>query len=1036
MSALGTASTLRIDALASLALGANTLTITSSSTNAGTLTVVGGTLTFSGTTTTNALTGILTATLGATVTFTGNLTNSGAITNTASTFNYGNTWQNLGIGSILDAGGAYGFTGGSAQSLPSGITLGSLVVNKTAGTALTLSGNASTTGAVVLTAGTLSLGSNTLKVGGDWTNNGGTLSSGTGTVNFSTTTNQTINAEPNFYNVTLDTTGTVTLGGNVTSTGTFLQNAGTLDLSSRTLTLAGSGTGSSRPLNLAGGTFTPGTGTVAYTGSATTDIQVANYVHLRLCLTATANITASSTASGNVSLNCGTLSLGSSTLHVGGNWSNGGGTLSGGTGTIDFHGSGAQTLSAEPNIVNLTVNKSAGTLTLSGNVVVANGATTTSGTLDLQTNTLAIGGPFAVIAGGTVTSTTGTLTVTGTASSTGIIATNAGKMLFSSTLQNNGTLSLGTGTATSTGNFTNAGSVLFSGGGLLDLQASFLKTGTGSLTPSTGTIRLSGTGSPSLAGYTYANLILTKTGGGTVSVSASSTLTGTLTTSGAHTLDVSNAGGFNVVGTTTIGSGTTYLVNAASSTHAGSVVNNGALTLTTGLLSVGGDWTDTGTLTVSTGTTTFNGSGAQSIGTEANFSNLTIAKSGGTVTFTGNVTSSQVLTLSSGTLALGANTLTFSGSGTPLVVSGGTLTTTSSTVIYAGSSATNVAPTVYNDAIFRGNGTNSLTASTTIVGTTTVASNSTLAIGTNTLTARGAITNAGLITAGSGGSIIHTSESASVTDENGTEVSTLLTPASVYLTVQDGNRNLNGSSIETITVPVSFSSSAGSDSETITLTETSASSGIFRNTSAIPLLVASFASANNGAFELTNSGNGTLTYLDAQDASDTRSDNVNLTYVGLGGGAVVSHGGGGGLSAHGFVSPLPTFPNPSVNRLPSVVPALPSAVPAKTGTQPKSTPPLPICKPLLLKFIRKGAKNDPKEVRILQDFLRKNEGFSSVATTGFYDTITLNAVHDFQIRYQKDILGGWNLTTSTGYVYKTTLKKINELYCKQQKDRP
>ena len=87
------------------------------------------------------------------------------------------------------------------------------------------------------------------------------------------------------------------------------------------------------------------------------------------------------------------------------------------------------------------------------------------------------------------------------------------------------------------------------------------------------------------------------------------------------------------------------------------------------------------------------------------------------------------------------------------------------------------------------------------------------------------------------------------------------------------------------------------------------------------------------------------------------------------------------------------------------------------------------CGKYLEKYIRFGAVNDPVEVRKLQMFLRNFEGFQSVQVTGFYDSVTFEAVKTFQLRYKTDVLDPWSLLEPTGYVYITTSKKINEIYC-------
>ena len=82
-------------------------------------------------------------------------------------------------------------------------------------------------------------------------------------------------------------------------------------------------------------------------------------------------------------------------------------------------------------------------------------------------------------------------------------------------------------------------------------------------------------------------------------------------------------------------------------------------------------------------------------------------------------------------------------------------------------------------------------------------------------------------------------------------------------------------------------------------------------------------------------------------------------------------------------------------------------------------------------YMRLGYNNDPTEVTKLQGFLRTFEGFSNLQVTGFFDITTDRAVREFQDKYKTDVLDPWKLPGNTGYVYYTTQKKINEIYCKR-----
>jgi peptidoglycan hydrolase-like protein with peptidoglycan-binding domain len=98
---------------------------------------------------------------------------------------------------------------------------------------------------------------------------------------------------------------------------------------------------------------------------------------------------------------------------------------------------------------------------------------------------------------------------------------------------------------------------------------------------------------------------------------------------------------------------------------------------------------------------------------------------------------------------------------------------------------------------------------------------------------------------------------------------------------------------------------------------------------------------------------------------------------------------------------------------------------------PEITPPKEqpiICGPYLTKYIKFGDKNDINEVKKLQEFLNKFEK-EKLNVNGIYDQANFEAVKRFQKKYEKDVLPPWGITNPTGFVYKTTTKKINEIYC-------
>lgn len=87
------------------------------------------------------------------------------------------------------------------------------------------------------------------------------------------------------------------------------------------------------------------------------------------------------------------------------------------------------------------------------------------------------------------------------------------------------------------------------------------------------------------------------------------------------------------------------------------------------------------------------------------------------------------------------------------------------------------------------------------------------------------------------------------------------------------------------------------------------------------------------------------------------------------------------------------------------------------------------CDQFLTAYIRSGQANDLGQVARLQYFLNEFEG-ASLTVNGVYDAATLAAVNAFQSKYASEVLTPWGISGPTGYVYFTTRKKINELYCK------
>ena len=108
----------------------------------------------------------------------------------------------------------------------------------------------------------------------------------------------------------------------------------------------------------------------------------------------------------------------------------------------------------------------------------------------------------------------------------------------------------------------------------------------------------------------------------------------------------------------------------------------------------------------------------------------------------------------------------------------------------------------------------------------------------------------------------------------------------------------------------------------------------------------------------------------------------------------------------------------------------PKVLGASTSTIPAFT-----CDGMYIKsYMRMGKNNDAGDVLKLQVFL--NAKGMTTPTDGIFGTSTDAAVRKFQVDYMSDILAPWKINTGTGYVYKTTRAKINNMVCPGSEPTP
>jgi|GEM_PF-5890446 len=636
-----------------------------------------------------------------TVKLTGTETISAACTNgTLSTVEYtgagaGPSWGSSYNILKVDAGaslsmGTTALSVAGTSTVAGTLTLGSGVASAFAG-AVTNSGTINgSTGAITLTGGisggAFTESSTTTTVGAGFapltfTKNGGTvILTGTGTVGNSTNTLE-------FNNLTLNGSGlTFTAAGSLTVDGTLTRTAGTLAMSSYTLSLAGAAPTSGTAAAI---TFSS-SGVLAFTGTAAQSFDPTNMTVGALTVNNSAGVTASAavTLAGSLTLSSGALAMGTYALNVSGTIARTSGTVTSG-GTITLNGTAAQTADFTGSTVyNLAVSSTAGaTLSASAGTAVAGDLT---------------------VAAGAILSTGGyNLTVSGSAAVNGTL-----NQLSANTLTVGGSaLNFGT-----TGALVNAGALVLNG------SAAQAITPNGQ---SFGAVTMSGTGGVTLVGTaTFASLNVSlgesfSTGGASATAL---TISGALVNAGSLTSLAGAAAATTMsIGASSTNSGNLYL----SSTNAGGTVTltvaNGTTFANTGVLQVASS-TGTVTLRSATGTFTLTGNAIDLNGKALAVSGLSTAVAhnlnvsgdalalSGTNSFTGGLTVSNAgasldlgtstltasaLMLSAGSCGAGAGSFTVSGA---LTVSGGTLSITGTPTVFSAGSLAESSGTITNTA--------------------------------------------------------------------------------------------------------------------------------------------------------------------------------------------------------------------------------------------------------------------------------------------------------------------------------------------------
>jgi uncharacterized repeat protein (TIGR01451 family) len=187
-------------------------------------------------------------------------------------------------------------------------------------------------------------------------------------------------------------------------------------------------------------------------------------------------------------------------------------------------------------------------------------------------------------------------------------------------------------------------------------------------------------------------------------------------------------------------------------------------------------------------------------------------------------------------------------------------------------------------------------------------------------------------------------------------------------------------------------------------------------------IVASVNNADTAGQVITNTASVSSDATDSNSENNSGSATITIptpeTPPGGGGG----DGGNGGNGGGGNGPIVGSFGGGNGPIVGSIGGSGGQVLGASTTTVPNS------CTKYLTSFIRTGANNDKDQVTRLQNFLNQFEG-ATLTVNGIYDAPTLAALKAFQGKYGVDVLTPWGSKAPTGFVYLTTRKEVNTIYC-------
>jgi hypothetical protein len=561
-------------------------------------------------------------------------------------------------GGVYVGGGAVLFDG----TTPSITFTGNTAVS--GGTSVSTASSVNVAGTNTSLAGSIEISGN-----GIWTNNAGSALAPTDVVIAGGTFN--------CNNSTTNVGGNFSLGpsGNNVIPGTFNGNTGTV-------TVAGTFTYN----NVAGTAFNAGTGTFNFNGTGVQSIS--NNASITFNNLTDSNVTQPLTFNNSFAVN-GTLNINGANAilaPVAAAVISGSGTLNG-TGTarvtrtaaiadfssqytmttktissmtVEYRGAAAQSVSAL-TYNNLTINNANGVTLAAGTTTVNGTLTLTAGAMDVAASTLVINNGTSVAAGTLASSSTGTVNYNQGSNGQNVLAGGYGNLTFS--------------------NF----SKVLASTGTIFVSGTFTPGSGGPHTITLSTFNFNGFAAQTVPAFNYNDLTIS--GPRTINTSVTLANGGTIGVAGTFspTATFGGTGGYIITNNTIDFNGTAAQTVSAFNYHNLTISGNkggGAVTFanggTVGVASTFSPIASNNTYVVTNNTFTFNGSAAQSIPIFT-FNNLTINNGAG-VNLAGAVTVGGALTLTSGALGVGTNTLTLNGAAS---ATAGTLTSgTTGTVNY------------------------------------------------------------------------------------------------------------------------------------------------------------------------------------------------------------------------------------------------------------------------------------------------------------------------------------------------------------------